>query len=176
MSTKTLKKIVGLIVLLVLVGCMRSVTTSFGDAPDLKNWVSEVRARPAPPLEQLPVMQQFETFEYSAQGMRDPFSDAWVNPEGGNGLRPDPHRRKEPLEAFPLDTLKMVGTIGRGAGLVAVITAPDKFTYRVRRGMYIGQNDGRVTKVNEDRVELVELVSNGEGGWLERPAALSFDD
>lgn len=57
-----------------------------------------------------------------------------------------------------------------------MITAPDKVTYRVRRGMYIGQNDGRVTKVNEDRVELVELVSNGEGGWLERPAALSFDD
>lgn len=64
---KNPQKIVGLIVLLVLVGCMRSVTTSFGDAPDLKNWVSEVRARPAPPLEQLPVMQQFETFEYSAQ-------------------------------------------------------------------------------------------------------------
>ncbi len=82
---KNPQKIVGLIVLLVLVGCMRSVTTSFGDAPDLKNWVSEVRARPAPPLEQLPVMQQFETFEYSAQGMRDPFSDAWVNPEGAMG-------------------------------------------------------------------------------------------
>ncbi|HHW4681457.1 MAG TPA: pilus assembly protein PilP [Xylella taiwanensis] len=176
MTTKAFKTIVGLIVLLMLVGCMRGVTSTFGDAPNLKNWVSEVRARPAPPLEQLPVMQQFETFEYSAQGMRDPFSDAWVNPEGVNGLRPDPNRRKEPLEAFPLDTLKMVGTIGRGAGLVAVITAPDKVTYRVHRGMYIGQNDGRITKVYEDRVELVELVSDGAGGWLERPAALSFDD
>ncbi|HHW4678597.1 MAG TPA: pilus assembly protein PilP [Xylella sp.] len=177
MSTKALKVVGGFLVLLVLVGCMRGVNSTFGDAPDLKNWVAEMRARPAPPLEQLPVMQQFETFEYSAQGMRDPFSDAWVNPaEGANGLRPDPHRRKEPLEAFPLDTLKMVGTIGKGLGLVAVITAPDKVTYRVHRGMYIGQNDGRITKIYEDHVELVELVSDGSGGWSERPASLSLDD
>ena len=74
-------------------------------------------------------MQQFETFEYSAQGMRDPFTDAWTNPQQGNGgLRPDPNRRKEPLEGFPLDALDMVGTIGTGAGTVALVMGPDKVT------------------------------------------------
>src|SRR5690606_38516297 len=135
-----------------------------GSKGDLEKWVAEVRARPAPPLEPLPVMQQFETFEYSAQDRRDPFSDAWNNPDGGVGLRPDPNRRKEPLEQFPLDSLDMVGTIGTGPNLVALVMAPDKVTHRVRPGTYMGQADGRVTAVYEDRIELVELVPDGAGG------------
>ena len=162
--------------LLVLAGCARGVTDTPGDAPNLQKWVADVRARPAEPLEPLPVMQQFETFEYAAQGLRDPFSDAWINQEGGNALRPDPDRRKEPLEAFPLDSLDMVGTIGRGAGAVALVMGPDKVTYRVRPGVYLGQSDGRVTSVHEDGIELIELVPDGAGGWLERPASLALDD
>ncbi|KRG44994.1 fimbrial protein [Stenotrophomonas pictorum JCM 9942] len=161
---------------LVVAGCARSVVSTPGDAPNLQNWVADVRARPAEPLDPLPVMQQFETFEYAAQGLRDPFTDAWVNPEGGSSLRPDPDRRKEPLEAFPLDSLDMVGTIGRGAGAVALVMGPDKVTYRVRPGIYMGQSDGRVTSVREDGIELIELVPDGAGGWLERPASLALDD
>lgn len=85
---------------LLLAACGRGVTSTPGDAPNLEKWVEGERARPAQPLEPLPVMQQFETFEYSAQGMRDPFTDAWTNPQGSGGLRPDPNRRKEPLEGF----------------------------------------------------------------------------
>jgi len=147
----------GLLMVVLLAGCARGVTSTPGDAPNLEKWVADVRARPAPPLEPLPVMQQFETFEYSAQGMRDPFTDAWTNPQGGSGLRPDPNRRKEPLEDFPL-------------------MAPDKVTYRVRPGVYLGQSDGRVTGVFEDRIELIELVPDGAGGWLERPATLALED
>jgi type IV pilus assembly protein PilP len=120
-------------------------------------------------------MQQFETFEYAAQGLRDPFSRAFTD-EGGSGLRPDAARRKQPLEAFPLDSLDMVGTLGRGAGLVALVMAPDKVTYRVRPGVYMGQSDGRVTAITEDRIELVELVPDGAGGWLERPATVALDE
>jgi type IV pilus assembly protein PilP len=123
----------------------------------------------------LPVMQQFETFEYAAQGMRDPFSTAWNNTDGG-GLRPDPNRRKETLEQYPLDSLDMVGTLGRGQGLIALVMAPDKVTHRVRPGAYLGQSDGRVTAVREDGIELVELVPDGAGGWLERPAAIALED
>jgi len=158
-----------------LAGCARGVTSTPGDAPNLQKWVEDVRARPAPPLEPLPVMQQFETFEYAAQVLRDPFSDAWNNAEGG-GLRPDPNRRKETLEQYPLDSLDMVGTIGKGAGLVALVMGPDKVTYRVRPGNYLGQSDGRVTSVREDGVELVELVPDGAGGWLERPASIALED
>ncbi|MBN8792492.1 MAG: pilus assembly protein PilP [Stenotrophomonas nitritireducens] len=165
-----------LVLLLAATGCSRGITSTPGDAPNLEKWVADVRARPATPLDPLPVMQQFETFEYSAQGLRDPFSDAWANPEGNSALRPDPNRRKEPLEAFPLDSLDMVGTIGNGAGMVALVMGPDKVTYRVRPGVYLGQSDGRVTSVREDGIELIELVPDGAGGWLERPASLALDD
>ena len=156
-------------------GCARGITSTPGDAPNLESWVADVRARPAPPLDPLPVMQQFETFEYAAQTLRDPFSNAWSNTDTG-GLRPDPDRRKETLEQYPLDSLDMVGTIGKGAGLVALVMGPDKVTYRVRPGNYLGQSDGRVTSVREDGLELVELVPDGAGGWLERPASIALED
>jgi type IV pilus assembly protein PilP len=146
-----------------------------GSNSDLQKWVAEVKARPAPPLEPLPVMQQFETFEYAAQNLRDPFSEEF-NGSGGNGPRPDPGRRKQTLEQFPLDSLKMVGTLGRGTGAVALVMAPDKVTYRVHPGVYLGQSDGRVTAVYENRIELVELVPDGAGGWLERPATIALED
>lgn len=163
-------------VILVLAACGRGVTSTPGNAPNLEKWVAEVKNRPAPPLEPLPVMQQFETFEYAAQALRDPFSNAFSDLSGGSGPRPDPNRPKQTLEQFPLDSLKMVGTIGKGPGLVALVTAPDKVTYRVRPGIYLGQNDGRVTAVSEDRIELVELVPDGAGGWLERPATVVLED
>ena len=164
-----------ILVVVVTSGCARGITSTPGDAPNLEKWVEDVRARPAPPLEPLPVMQQFETFEYAAQTLRDPFSNAWSNADAG-GLRPDPNRRKETLEQYPRDSLDMVGTIGKGAGLVALVMGPDKVTDRVRPGHYLGQSDGRVSSVREDGVELVELVPDGAGGWLERPASLSLED
>lgn len=87
MTMKLLKILSCVALIAVLPACTRGVTSTPGDAPNLEAWVAEVRARPAPPLEPLPVMQQFETFEYAAQVMRDPFSDAWVSAEGGNGTR-----------------------------------------------------------------------------------------
>ena len=156
-------------------GCARGITSTPGDAPNLESWVADVRARPAPPLDPLPVMQQVEACEYAAQTLRDPFSDAWNNAEGG-GLRPDPDRRQETLSHSPLDSLDIVGTIGKGAGLVALVMGPDKVTYRVRPGNYLGQSDGRVTSVREDGLELVELVPDGAGGWLERPASIALED
>ena len=173
---KTSSLVLGLVCLAALAGCTRGVTSTPGEAPNLEKFVADERAGPADPLPPLPVMQQFETFEYAAQGMRDPFSDAWVMADGANQLRPDPDRRKEPLEAFPLDSLDMVGTLGGGAGMVALVMGPDKVTYRVRPGVYVGQSDGRVTSVREDGIELIELVPDGAGGWLERPASLALDD
>lgn len=159
-----------------LAGCGRGITSEPGGAPNLEEYVANVRAKPAPPLDPLPVMQQFETFEYAAQGMRDPFSTAFSNEGNGSGPRPDSNRRKQTLEQFPLDSLDMVGSLGAGSSLTALVMAPDKVTYRVGPGVYMGQNDGRVTSVSEDRIELVELVPDGSGGWLERPASIALDD
>jgi type IV pilus assembly protein PilP len=146
-----------------------------GAQGNLEKWVAEVKARPAPALEPLPVMQQFETFEYAAQTMRDPF-DQTFNGAGASGPRPDPNRRRQTLETFPLDSMKMVGSLGQGGGLVALVMAPDKVTHRVQPGIYMGQSDGRVTAVFEDRIELVELVPDGAGGWLERPATMALEN
>ena len=165
-----------LLVVAMLPACSRSVTSSPNDPSNLKIWVAEVEKRPPPALEPLPVMQQFETFEYAAQSMRDPFSNAFSAESSSAGPRPDPNRRKQPLEEFPLDSLDMVGTIGVGGAQVALVMAPDKVTYRVRTGMYMGQSEGRVTLVSDDRIDLVELIPDGAGGWMERPASIAMDE
>ncbi len=157
------------LVLVLAAGCTRS-------DKDLVAFLDDVKNRPAPALDPLPVMQQFETFEYTADGLRDPFSAPIANRDAGSGPRPDANRRKEVLEAFPLDGLNMVGSIGTGKDLVALVLAPDKVTHRVRTGVYMGQNDGHVTGVYEDRIELVELVTDGAGGWLERQAKIALED
>ena len=161
---------------LALAGCSRGVTSTPGEAPNLEAWVAEVKARPAPPLDPLPVMQQFETFEYAAQGLRDPFSEAFTDMSGGSGPRPDPNRPKQTLEQFPLDSLDMVGTIGSGDDVVGLVMGPDRVTYRVRPGNYMGLSEGRVVGVFEDRIDLVELVPDGAGGWLERQAKIALED
>lgn len=168
--------LVALLVVLALAACGRSVTRSSNDPSNLQAWVAEVKGRPAPPLEPLPVMQQFETFEYAAQGMRDPFNAALASASSGSGPRPDPNRPRQTLEQFPLDSLAMVGTLGRGPGVVALVMAPDKVTYRVRPGAYMGQSDGRVVGVYDDRIDLVELVPDGAGGWLERRASVALKE
>ncbi len=146
------------------------------DTKGVEVWVAEVKARPAPPLDPLPVMKQFETFEYAPEGLRDPFGQPAADRDSGSGLRPDPDRRKEALEAFPLDGMNMVGTIGSGANLIGLVLAPDRVTYRVRPGNYMGQSDARITAVYEDRIEMVELVPDGAGGWLERQAKIALED
>ena len=163
------RSLLSLSLLSVLVGCTRGQS-------DLETWVAKTKAEPAPPLQPLPVMQQFESFEYAAQNLRDPFSPPVPDRNEGSGPRPDPERRKEVLEAFPLDSMNMAGTIGSGKALVGLVTAPDKVTYRIRPGNYLGQNDGRVTAVYEDRIEIVELVPDGAGGWLERQAKIALED
>ena len=148
-----------------------------GGNADLDAYIAEVKSRPAQPLDPLPVMQQFETFEYTAQDLRDPFSNPTADESANNnGLRPDPNRPKEPLESFPLDGLDMVGTLGEGGTLVGLIMDPERVIHRVNIGNYMGQTDGRITSISEDRIELIELAPDGNGGWIERRAEVALDD
>ena len=161
---------------LLLLAVLALAACSPGKA-DLEAYVAEVKARPGPPLEPLPVMQQFETFEYKAQELRDPFSVPKQSEEiATQGPRPDPDRRKEYLESFPLDGLDMVGSLGTGEELVALVVDPENVVHRVSVGNYMGQNEGRVTAISETQINLLELVADGAGGWLERQATLALDE
>ena len=161
-----------------LVAAVATLTACGKPMTDLEQRVADIKAKKGAPLEPLPVMRTFETFEYNAQTMRDPFSPS-VDQEvanGGDGPRPDMNRPREPLESYPLDALDMVGTLGLTADVTALVKDTDGVIHRVRPDNYMGQNYGRVTGIFEDRIELVELIPNGVGGWIERPAAIALDD
>ncbi len=161
-----------LCVALALAGCTRGMS-------DLRDWVAQEKARKGAPIPPLPVIKTFETFQYNDQDMRDPFSQstAELQPSAGNaGPRPDENRPKEPLEMFALDSLMMVGTIGSGATMEVLIKDPAGVIHRVHRNEYIGQNYGRITKIADDHIELVELVPNGNGGWMERTASIALGE
>ncbi|MCB1553418.1 MAG: pilus assembly protein PilP [Xanthomonadales bacterium] len=163
---------------LALMVCMALVLTacSKGTA-DLQAYIADVKSRPGPPLDPLPVMRQFETFDYAAQDLRDPFSNPRQNNEGSStGVGPDPNRRKELLESFPLDGLTMVGSLGSGAGMVALVVDPEKVVHRVKAGNYMGQNEGRILAVSESKIDLMELFPDGAGGWEEREAAVALEE
>lgn len=146
---------------------------------DLHKWVEQVKARKGAPLPPLPVVKTFETFIYQDQDLRDPFepAPAQVTAQNSAGPHPDQNRPREPLEAFPLDSLKMVGTIGAAkGGIEALLKDPQGVIHQVRVGDYVGQNYGHVTRVTPAAVDLVELVSNGSGGWMERDATVALGD
>jgi type IV pilus assembly protein PilP len=160
--------------LLVLALVLGACTRGMGD---LEQKVAEVKARKGAPIEPIPVMKTFETFEYTAQNLRDPFNASTDEENvGTQGPRPDMNRPREALELFPLDSLDMVGTLGMGSKDIAgLIKDPDGVIHRVKPNNYLGQNYGRVTGIFEDRIELVELVPNGVGGWIERPASIALE-
>ena len=168
---------------LALVSCLAAL--SLGGCTlgrgDLEQWVSAEKAKKGAPLEPLPVVKTFETFEYKDQDLRDPFSPS---PEeqrqdqsnANSGPKPDDKRAKEPLEASPLDSLAMVGTIGMGSGAEGLVKDADGVVHRVHMNNYLGQNYGRITSITEDHIDLVELVPNGSGGWMERQASISLGE
>ncbi len=160
---------------LALGGCVRK------DMQDLKEYVAEVKARPPTPIDPIPQLKQAETFLYVADDRRDPFvptdeiTDV-LTPTVEEGPRPDPNRRKEELESYPLDALRMVGTLDKDGERWALIRSPDGTIHRVKKGNYLGKNDGRIVNITEERVEVVELIPNGTGGYIEREAQLTLGD
>lgn len=148
---------------------------------DLEQYVKEVKARPPTPIDPIPQITQAETFLYVGEGRRDPFMRSDDTQEvfaetGDDGPRPDPNRRKEELESYPLDSLKMVGTLDQKGAVWALVKTPDGTIHRVRSGNYLGQNDGRITRIEEEKVDLVELIPNGRGGYLERLASMTLGE
>jgi type IV pilus assembly protein PilP len=164
---------------LVLAAALAFVAGCTGGDSDLKEWVAQEKAKKGTPIAPLPVLKTFETFEYKDQDKRDPFApsleEQQAQASANSGPQPDKHP-KEPLEVYPLDSLKMVGTIGTGASMEALIKDPDAVIHRVHVRNYLGQNGGKVITIAEDHIDLVELIPNGTGGWMERQATVALGE
>jgi type IV pilus assembly protein PilP len=155
-------------------GCAR-------DTSDLDAWIAEVKAKPSAPIEPIPEMKPFDSFSYSSVSLRDPFAPlAFVSPQtvtaSASGPRPDSSRPRELLEEFPLDTLRMMGTLQQQGNLWALVKDPGGTIHRVQMGNYLGQNHGRVVAVDEQQVSVLELISDSTGNWIERQAALAIQE
>jgi len=148
---------------------------------DLQNYVSDVKARKGR-VEPLPVFEAVEMYVYKSDDKKDPFTN-WkteVAPVGngqgnGGGMAPDDQRQREELEAFPLDTLRMMGILEMKGTRWGLIKASDGIVYRVRKGNYMGQNFGKITEVAPENIVLIEIVPNGLGGWERREASLTLN-
>jgi len=161
-----------------LVLCAVLTLAACSGQDDLHQWVAQEKQKRGAPIPPLPVIKTFETFQYNDQDKRDPFSPstAELQSDTNAGPRPDQNRAKEPLEMFALDSLKMVGTVGSGNGMEVLVKDPGGVIHRVHRNEYMGQNFGRVTAISDDHIDLVELVSNGNGGWMERSASIALSE
>jgi len=165
----------GLILIVAAVG----LAACGGDMDDLDQYINEVKAKPGGRIEPLPEITPYEVFTYiaDAQGMRSPFvPDTPQSAVGGGGARPDRDRSREYLESFPLDALGMVGTLHIGETEYGLVRTADGLVHRVVPGNYMGQNDGRITKISESEIDLVEIISDGIGGYIERDAAVGLAD
>lgn len=165
--------------------CLASLLTACSQGngfSDLDQFMAETRAKPRGHVEPLPEFKAYEAFSYSAADRRAPFEPpidvqlTMVDQAPESNIEPDLDRPKEVLENFGLNELTMVGTLsGVGSSLYALIADSEGGIHRVRAGNYMGTNYGRIIGVSEDRVELIEIVPNGRGGWVERPRSLSLN-
>jgi type IV pilus assembly protein PilP len=142
---------------------------------DLRAWMTEQGKGAKGKLDPLPQMRPYEPFAYNAFDLPDPFKPRKIEPtKGASKLAPDLTRRKEPLEAYPLESLNMVGTLEKGKTVYALVRTPDKDLYQVRQGNYVGQNYGVVIGVSDSEIRLKELVQDGAGDWTERSSTLQL--
>ncbi len=149
----------------VALACVALLGGCSGGQTDLDKWIAETKAKPGGRIEPLPEVKPYETFTYTAGNLRSPFTPQGPT-SGQASLRPSTRRNREFLEGFSLDTLRMVGTFKVGPNFYGL----------VQPGNYIGQNDGKITDITNGRISITEIVPDGLGGYIERPASLALAD
>jgi type IV pilus assembly protein PilP len=158
------------ITLALLAGC------SDDDFSSLNQYIAEIKMKPKGTIKPLPEVKVVEPFVFKPEDLRDPFKpikpidlagDESSSPKG-SGIKPDTSRRKEELEAFPIETLKMIGTVNMKSSLWGLVSSADKTIYRVRVGNYMGQNYGKIIRISADKIELMEIVPDQPGTWREQ--------
>ncbi|MDO9622515.1 MAG: type 4a pilus biogenesis lipoprotein PilP [Pseudomonas sp.] len=172
---KTLRLLVSVSLLSVLQGCGAG-----GDFSDLQSFMDEVRAKPKGAIEPVPKFQPYEAFTYGASSLRSPFQppvkiDMVRRERGSQEVKPDEARVKQFLEGFNIEVFEMVGTLANSSGVFALVSGAGG-VHRIKVGDYVGRNYGRVLAIDEAKIDVVEIVPDGEGGWLERPRSLTLKE
>jgi type IV pilus assembly protein PilP len=149
---------------------------------ELQQWMERQRREAKPNVSPLTPPKKFEAQPYASAQAVDPFSSLKLSVAAKTDARQpnavlgaELNRRKEPLEAYPLDSMSMVGSVAKQAKPFALLRV-DNLLYQVKPGDYIGQNYGRITKITETQIELREIVQDAAGEWIERPATLQLQE
>ena len=161
-----------------LAGCSGS------NIDELQAWMNQQRAQVKPNVPPISEPKKFTPQAYTERTSMEPFNSLKLTqalrresnvPSLSGLIAPELARRKEALEAHPLDTMAMVGSLARQGQPVALVTV-DKLLYQVRVGNYLGQNYGRITRITETELTLREIVQDAAGEWIERPATLVLQE
>ncbi|UVL40902.1 pilus assembly protein PilP [Pseudomonas sp. B21-040] len=150
------------------------------DVGDLDAYLNEVRLRAPGKIEPTPTFRSYPTFTYSAANLRSPFSrqirvDLAGQKRGSRNVTPDLNRVKQYLEGFNIEQFEMVGTISNATGSFALLRGAGG-VHRLKVGDYLGRNDGRIVAISGSQVDVIEIVPDGEGAWLERPRTLPLKE
>jgi type IV pilus assembly protein PilP len=153
------------------------------DTSELSAWMEETRRNTAPVRTTIAAPKTFEPFRYDNAGLTEPFSvsklqaalDKTAQNRSKGGLGPDLNRRREVLENFPTDTVRMVGHLASGKQVFALLQV-NSLIYQAKVGNFVGQNHGRIIKVSEDEVMLKELVQDAAGEWVEKDTSLRLQE
>jgi len=173
-------KLFQLVFILLLVGLMAACDQGIGD---LRTYVQQIKSQPPGRIDPIPEFQPYQNFEYTSHDLRDPFKLVDFRRPDENpteieniasGPKPNIDRVREPLEDFPLDTLRLKGTLTQEGIKWGLIFAPDNTVHRVLEGYYMGQNHGRIISVTDERIELTEIVPDGLGNYIERSSAVAL--
>ena len=162
--------------LLVGVLCLSALTGCSSKDDELDRFIADTMKEPGGRVEPLPELKPYETYSYESSNARSPFMPGGSGSGSAAGLRPDIRRNREFLEQFSLDTLRMVGTLRMSDRTYGLIKTKDGLVHRVLPGNYLGQADGRVTEISPSKISVVEIVPDGLGGYMERPASLALNN
>lgn len=165
--------------------CAGTLAACTAESDDLQQWMVEQRRNTKPRVTPISEPKKYVPLAYSEGASFDPFSgdrltqalrrETGPASAGAMLVAPELNRRKEPLEAFPLDAMTMVGSLDRSGQKVALVRV-DNLLHQVRAGNYLGQNYGRVTKIDENEVVLREIVQDAAGEWIERNTVLQLQE
>ena len=162
--------IAALFPMLLIVGCSSRIDV-------VNDEMAKIRSEPPAPIKPAPTFDPVPQFDYAAQGLRSPFLPQSLYTElkimAGKRVYPDFSRQPQPLESFALESMTFKGSLHNSNGqILALIQTPDGQVEQVRVGSYMGLNQGRITKITPTQIDLVEIVSDGRDGYIERPRSL----